>query len=81
MDLIIDKHGRTVKEYIQMPGSPIRPYYAKKVLGISINTRTEFINLNPMNLHIILRLMPTQQVDGIHPVTLLTLTQHATLIL
>eukprot|EP00571_Detonula_confervacea_P014480 CAMPEP_0172307258 /NCGR_PEP_ID=MMETSP1058-20130122/8148_1 /TAXON_ID=83371 /ORGANISM="Detonula confervacea, Strain CCMP 353" /LENGTH=931 /DNA_ID=CAMNT_0013019371 /DNA_START=12 /DNA_END=2807 /DNA_ORIENTATION=+ len=37
MELVIDSHGRTVKDYVQMPGSPIRPYYAQKVLGITVD--------------------------------------------
>mmetsp|Transcript_33305 Transcript_33305/g.70007 ORF Transcript_33305/g.70007 Transcript_33305/m.70007 type:complete len:148 (+) Transcript_33305:71-514(+) len=33
--MVIDGHGRTVKDYVRMAGSPIRPHYAEKVLGIT----------------------------------------------
>lgn len=34
--LVIDEYGRTVEDYVQMSGSPIRPVDAKNVLGIHV---------------------------------------------
>jgi hypothetical protein len=36
-DTVIDIFGRTVKDYIQMKGSPIRPKIAKEVLGLDVD--------------------------------------------
>lgn len=35
-DLVIDELGRTIKDYVVMKGSPIRPDHAKSVLGIDV---------------------------------------------
>ena len=34
--VVIDEYGRTVEDYVKMPGSPIRPVDAKNVLGIDV---------------------------------------------
>jgi hypothetical protein len=34
--MVIDEFGRTVEDYIRMPGSPIRPVDARNVLGITV---------------------------------------------
>eukprot|EP00535_Pseudo-nitzschia_heimii_P007448 CAMPEP_0197184054 /NCGR_PEP_ID=MMETSP1423-20130617/9110_1 /TAXON_ID=476441 /ORGANISM="Pseudo-nitzschia heimii, Strain UNC1101" /LENGTH=959 /DNA_ID=CAMNT_0042634773 /DNA_START=105 /DNA_END=2984 /DNA_ORIENTATION=- len=36
-DLVIDEYGRTVRDYVRMSGSPIRPVDAKNVLGIDVD--------------------------------------------
>ena len=36
-DLSIDEHQRTIKDYVRMKGSPIRPYFAKTILGIHVD--------------------------------------------
>ena len=33
---IIDGHNRTVEDYVRLRGSPVRPYYARTVLGIDV---------------------------------------------
>ena len=33
---IIDDHNRTVEDYVRLRGSPVRPYYARTVLGIDV---------------------------------------------
>jgi len=43
MSLVIDEHGRTVEDYIQMHGCPIRPHYAKTILGIDVNEDEQHI--------------------------------------
>eukprot|EP00533_Pseudo-nitzschia_delicatissima_P000458 CAMPEP_0116110366 /NCGR_PEP_ID=MMETSP0327-20121206/17864_1 /TAXON_ID=44447 /ORGANISM="Pseudo-nitzschia delicatissima, Strain B596" /LENGTH=950 /DNA_ID=CAMNT_0003603507 /DNA_START=7 /DNA_END=2859 /DNA_ORIENTATION=+ len=35
--MVIDEYGRTVEDYVQMKGSPIRPVDAKNVLGITVD--------------------------------------------
>jgi hypothetical protein len=36
-DIVIDTFGRTVKDYIQLKGSPVRPRIAKVVLGLDVD--------------------------------------------
>lgn len=35
VETVIDAHGRTVRDYLSMAGSPIRPHYAREVLGVT----------------------------------------------
>lgn len=35
-NMVIDTKGRTVKDYINLKGSPIRPYFAKSILGLDV---------------------------------------------
>ena len=40
-DMIIDQHNRSVKDYINLKGSPVRPAEAKRVLGIDVKLPAE----------------------------------------
>jgi len=37
-NLVIDSEGRTVKDYIQLKGSPVRPYFAESILGLNVQS-------------------------------------------
>ena len=51
MDMVIDEYGRTVKDYISMRASPIRPYYAQKVLGLEISEKEDEERIIPPPQH------------------------------
>ena len=51
MDMVIDEYGRTVKDYISMRASPIRPYYARKVLGLEVSEKDDEERLVQPSLH------------------------------
>jgi len=36
-EMVIDKHGRTITDYVRMKGSPIRPAEATSILGLSVD--------------------------------------------
>eukprot|EP00522_Entomoneis_paludosa_P004477 CAMPEP_0172475438 /NCGR_PEP_ID=MMETSP1065-20121228/69870_1 /TAXON_ID=265537 /ORGANISM="Amphiprora paludosa, Strain CCMP125" /LENGTH=932 /DNA_ID=CAMNT_0013233641 /DNA_START=1 /DNA_END=2795 /DNA_ORIENTATION=- len=40
-DVVIDQHGRTVKDYINMKASPIVPADARRILGLSVKLPEE----------------------------------------
>ena len=35
-NMVIDAEGRSVKDYVELKGSPIRPYFAKSILGLNV---------------------------------------------
>ena len=37
-EMVIDKYGRTIADYVRMKGSPIRPAEAKSILGLSVDS-------------------------------------------